>query len=239
VILDLDFGNTAGKWRIVDAEKVVSRGFFDYLDLASFFQDLPKVVRRIRAVSVLSIQHQRYLFQEIEACFSLSIEYVVVAESACGLINGYEDPQRLGADRWVAMVAAWQYFRCGCLVVDAGSALTIDCIDSQGKHCGGYIIPGLILMQDALNAKTGKIQIDNCEVGLMPGINTRQAVGHGSILAMVSAIKAVYDSFEQQLSMSPALVVTGGDAKTLLPYLSPQAVHYPDLVFDGLGLILP
>jgi type III pantothenate kinase len=139
----------------------------------------------------------------------------------------------------LAIIAAWRQLGRACVVVDAGSAITIDCLDNSGKHLGGYIIPGIGLMRAALVAGTEKIRVDADEYSLLPGLNTAQAVGHGGLLAAVAAVKMAADLLCRQLDVSPAILLTGGDAPLLLATFGEEVIHAPELVFEGLGLVLP
>ena len=116
------------------------------------------------------------------------------------------------------------------LVVDAGSAITIDLIGPQGVHLGGYISPGLRLMREALWQGTAKVQVDRVESlnMLVPGTCTQDAVNRGCLLAVVATI-------EKLASQYPAsIVITGGDATVVAEALSLTSDHVPDLVLDGL-----
>jgi type III pantothenate kinase len=239
VILELDLGNSAGKFRLLENKNIVARGRFEYQELDLFLQKLPTNLHRIRAVSVLADDKQKNIFQLLEQHTARPVELVVVQSDACGVLNGYDDATLLGADRWLAIVAAWQQFNCACMVVDVGSAVTIDLLDDRGRHCGGYIIPGFDLMADALISGTGKIRIDAPLLGLSPGKNTQQAVGHGSVLAIVAAINLAESLFEKQLQVAPLVVLTGGAAQQLLTYLPEKTQYQTDLVFEGLAYVLP
>jgi type III pantothenate kinase len=239
VILELDFGNSAGKFRLLENKNIVASGRFEYLELDSFLQKLPANLQRIRAVSVLADDKQKHISQLLEQHTSRPVELVAVQSNVCGVLNGYDDATLLGADRWLAIVAAWQQFNCACMVVDVGSAVTIDWLDDQGRHCGGYIIPGLDLMAEALISGTGKIRIDASLLGLTPGKTTQQAVGHGSVLAITAAINLAESLFEKKLNVAPLVVLTGGGAQQLLTYLPEKTRYQIDLVFEGLAYVLP
>ena len=74
------------------------------------------------------------------------------------MTSGYRDPERLGVDRWLALIAARERSKQPTVIVDAGSACTIDLLDSEGRHLGGYILPGLTAMGEALVRGTHQIQ---------------------------------------------------------------------------------
>ncbi len=131
-----------------------------------------------------------------------------------GVTIRYSDPSRLGVDRWLAMLAAHAASTKACLVVDCGTALTIDKLTASGEHCGGYIIPGLALMRRSLEENT-RIRL-NKEFeagGVALGHSTDEAVYHGSLAAAVALIRAKFEESSQERkssvsSLSPAAVPT-------------------------------
>jgi type III pantothenate kinase len=140
----------------------------------------------------------------------------------------------MGVDRWLAMLAAWQRLHAAVCVVDAGSALTIDLVDSSGQHSGGYIIPGSFLMERALLLDTGRVRFaEQVEYGLAPGVSTAQAVRHGIALAQVGAVGLAIDRADQPMQ----LVFTGGGAQQLRDLLGRDGELVPELVFDGLEIM--
>src|SRR4051794_2109068 len=84
--------------------------------------------------------------------------WINAAAYQCGVRNYYEEASQLGSDRWAALIAAWQQQRQGCLVVDAGTATTIDALSDTGEFLGGIITPGVDLMQKALMENAGSLK---------------------------------------------------------------------------------
>ena len=135
-------------------------------------------------------------------------------------------------DRWLASMAAYQKDSRAVLVVDAGSAISIDLVGPQGEPLGGYITPGLALMHEALWKGTDKVQVKGEDPlnMLVPGVCTHDAVNRGCLLAAVAMI-------EKLASQYPAsIVITGGDAKALVEAISLPSDHQPDLVLEGLAV---
>ena len=79
-----------------------------------------------------------------------SAHFIGAREKQCGVRNGYAKPAQLGSDRWAALIAAWHLVQRKCLVVDSGTATTIDTLSGQGEFVGGLILPGVELMQRSL-----------------------------------------------------------------------------------------
>lgn len=149
-----------------------------------------------------------------------------------GVLNGYREPERLGVDRWLAVLAVAKPGRPVC-VVDCGTATTIDIVDDAGNHVGGYILPGLALMAASLRRGTVAAQGDDrVSGGIVPGRNTRDAIGHGAVLATVGAIECA--SLVAGDKSSRHIMLTGGAGTLLLPHFQRPVSYEPDLVLAGM-----
>jgi type III pantothenate kinase len=157
-----------------------------------------------------------------------------------GVTSGYRDPERLGVDRWLALIAARDRSKQPTVIVDAGSACTIDLLDSEGRHLGGYILPGLTAMGEALVRGTHQIQ-ESKAVGkfcLDPGLDTSEGMASGALLALVGAIERVFYDLGDRGSCEPLLIMTGGDAEKLGSSLRCPSYIGPELVLEGLWVNL-
>lgn len=229
--LELDVGNTRIKWRLVSAEKVVHQGV-DLKSEVAFEVGAPSWLNDVHDVWVSSVHQEQNKW--IESQFS-SVHYAATKDTQCGLINSYADVSRMGVDRWLAMLAARQRdLSSSHIVIDAGTAITLDVIDAIGQHVGGYICPGLEMMKQALLGGTNSVLADSdWEVGREPGMETQVCVDHG-IQDMVLSW------FERHFLLSPDAKVTisGGDGERLSGLLGLKDDYYPDLVLDGLNISL-
>ena len=178
----------------------------------------------------------------VKACdelWSINVQKVDSLKKGFGLVNAYDDALALGSDRWCAMIGGLQLTDSTFLVIDAGSALTVDVVDKSGKHLGGYIIPGLEIMRKSLGLHTAQVKtvstIDNIP-SLSSASSTSQCVEAGIHLSAVKLIEAVYEKESEQLKKCQCLL-TGGDAKILADLLSVKCVMMPDLVLRGLAVI--
>lgn len=154
---------------------------------------------------------------------------------AFGLKNSYAQPTKLGIDRWLAMLGTIGLHSAGeAMVVDAGTAMTIDWLNNDLQHLGGWIIPGLQLQQQVLFNNTAKVIADGQYTqtqSIAPGADTLAGVENGALAAIVGAIRTGW-----QLNKAKQLVLTGGDAEKLLPYLADLPVrHDPLLIFRGIA----
>jgi len=235
MILDIDIGNSRIKWRLMDNEKSVAAGNQATSSVAAGEPfELPGVtaVDEARAASVADSSVTAAVQRQLADRFSVALKMALVTRSAGGVTCAYEDPQKLGVDRWLAVVAAYQQFKEALLVVDAGSAITMDLLGPQGEHLGGYIVPGLRLMRDALWRDTSDVKVTGSDYQdlLLPGKDSQQAVNRGCLLVAVAAVEKLASQYPVRI------VVTGGDAQPLMEALSLKVLHCPDLVLDGLSI---
>lgn len=156
-------------------------------------------------------------------------EWLKASAQRCGLINNYENPSALGADRWAAAIAGWQRTGKACLVVSAGTATTIDLISHEGRFCGGCILPGLSTMLESLSTRTASLPLSTGNFQLPPR-NTHDAIATGCLLAQTGAI----EHMASLLDKDATILLTGGNAQRIQPHLRLPAHLVPGLVLEGL-----
>jgi type III pantothenate kinase len=163
---------------------------------------------------------------------------VVPSAHEAGVANGYEHPNRLGADRWVALAGARAHVLAAgaprpALVVMVGTAVTVDAMDAEGHFLGGLILPGFGLMLKALEMGTAGLRVPTGEVVDFP-TNTSDALMSGGAAAMAGAVERQYRKLLAQTGQEPLLLMTGGAAVKLAPIVEHPVVHVDTLIFDGL-----
>ena len=235
--LQLDVGNSCAKWRLVEHGQVLARGRYiegESESLAALLgcTDLPA---RILISSVADEASERQLTELLMAQWGVQPEFSRTTARSGDLQNSYDDPSRMGVDRWLAMLGARHRSSKRLCVVDAGSALTIDLVAANGQHEGGYIIPGPTLMERALLLDTDRVRFaEEVEYGLSPGVSTAEAVRHGIAVAQVGSLLVVLN---QCAAEQPELIFCGGAGEMLMQLLDRGGIFCPDLVFEGLELI--
>lgn len=244
MILELDCGNSLIKWRVlsrntqrVEGEGAASDevGLVEQLDGA-----LSEAPRMVRLVSVRGESETAGLIARLGTIYPGRILLAQSAHMLAGVTSGYLEPSSLGADRWLAVVAAFSLSRAACLVLDIGTAITADYVDSSGLHRGGFICPGLGLMRKQLGGHTRRIRYEaSSEVGVCaPGRTTAQAVERGTELMMRGFIDTQIRQAHDMFGDKCRIILTGGDAAMVLPYV-PEAEFVRDLVFRGLAIACP
>jgi len=233
MILDIDVGNTLLKWRALDDGVVQSRGRYPTSQLAEAMPaDWPARVSRVRISNVAGPVVAGLLKTYVQARWQCEPVFAMTRDYAAGVTNSYADPSRMGVDRWLAMLAAFNACHAACCVVDCGSAITVDYVAADGCHEGGYIIPGMRLMSESLQRSTAEVLVDRSisQFELAPGRHTSAAVTHGINFAF-SALQEKILSDVRARGMQ--LYITGGDG-VLFHELAEEGVLAPDLVLDGL-----
>jgi len=248
MILELDCGNSFIKWRVLKAAPGVlfSEGVVDSdLALLESLRSLDGLVlRKCRVVSVRTAEETDVLIDAIKREFGISVVCAKSAREMSGVKNGYEDYERLGLDRWLAMLGGFHLASgSACLVLDFGTAVTADFIAADGEHLGGFICPGMPLMRNQLRTHTRKIRYGDlaAERALSsnaPGRTTVEAVERGCSLMLRGFVLTQLEMASAYWGEDFAVFITGGDA-VLVADVAPKAKVVPDLVFVGLAMACP
>ena len=243
MLLVLDIGNTRLKWAGFDGDRIITRGAMFVAEIEHFVEraglaiDHPSQVVGSHVADLVSRERVERQF----AALGIAVGWIASTASACGVVNGYDDPARLGTDRWAAVIAAWNRGLAPCVVACAGTALTIDQLDERGHYLGGAIVAGYHAMLGGLAGNTAALSVDAGDWAAQP-TNTRDALATGAIDAMVGAIEHGHQRLSQRLrergvSPAPRIVLTGGSAYRLLQHLSEGNTVIDSLVLEGVRLL--
>ncbi|MFO1342755.1 MAG: type III pantothenate kinase [Burkholderiales bacterium] len=243
MLLVLDIGNTRLKWAEFHNGQIGARGAIflaeveHFVERAGFAARVPERVVGSHVANLVSKERVERQF----AALGRTVQWVVSSATACGVRNGYDDPTRLGTDRWAAMVAAWQRGHAPCIVACAGTALTVDQLDDNGQFLGGAIVAGYHAMLGGLAGNTAALSVDAGDWAAQP-TNTRDALATGAIDAMVGAIERGHMRLTQRLRergsrVTPRIILTGGSAYRLLAHLPEGNSVIDSLVLEGVRLL--
>ena len=217
--LFVDIGHSAVKWRTFDSE-VFSQGVEKFSE-----KSLPDS----QFVWLSAVAHP-HIVEIINMKFSV-VEVVKPLSHFGSLTIAYKEPLDLGSDRFLAMLGALKYFPDrNMLIIDVGSALTIDVVNNSGEHQGGLIMPGL----QALRGSFSKFATNNQNLNSSSlQTSTEEAWLRGTQAMLISSIKEQITGFESEQS-DGIVILTGGSGKGFISEL-PETVNYFDnLVLDGL-----
>ena len=242
--LAIDVGNTRLKWALYSAPTpgagLVDHGavFLEAIDdlAESAWQRLPAPSSMLGSV-VAGEGIRRRAEAQLEI-WDVEPRWVVSSAAACGVINGYDHPNRLGVDRWVALIGARQrLLERGtprpALVVMVGTAVTVDALDATGRFLGGLILPGFGLMLRALEMGTAGLKAPTGEAVDFP-TNTSDALMSGGSDAIAGAVERMHRKLLQRTGEAPALFMSGGASVKLASITELHVEMVETLIFDGL-----
>ena len=249
MLLTIDAGNTRTKWAIFNRDgEIIQHGACVNDQLSgSDFSPESLGYERVIISNVAGNAHAAQLEKKL-ALYKQPVTWVKARYNACNVINCYGAPDTLGSDRWAALIAAWHIKHAPCVVVNAGTAVTIDALHSQpdnnqqGKFLGGMIVPGLNLMQTSLGLGTAQLPMANAAQSFNEithvdifATSTTQAIHSGALHAITGAITQMANALETKCGQTPFIILGGGDASVIQSYLT-DAVTNPTVIVDNLVL---
>jgi len=225
----IDVGNTAIKWQLRESEQTTDTGRGDVSQLMVWLESLGNLPSQQVAVSC--VRDDEFADELHDALVQLGCSSAVFAKSSAayaGITSAYANPSSLGVDRWLAVLALKSRGHESGVVVDVGTACTIDVLE-KNRHVGGFILPGPKLACDTLVSNTDKIRYSTePPAALEPGTDTGACVVSGAWLTIVGAVREIALRYPHC-----PVFLAGGAAPTLL-HLGVDGELVTDLVFDGL-----
>ena len=246
--LAVDIGNTRLKWALypqaMPGAQPVAAG-------AEFLENIDKLADgewatlpapdRMLGCSVAADAVKRRVEEQMEELWLTPAHWVVASAAEAGLINGYDHPTRLGADRWVAMIGARHRMLAEgparpIVVVMVGTAVTVEAVDTHGRFLGGLILPGHGIMLRALESGTAGLHVPTGEVRDFP-TNTSDALTSGGTFAIAGAIERMVQHVRQRCGAEPVCYMTGGAGWKMAPHMLGRFELVESLIFGGLLVI--
>ncbi|MEI7839069.1 MAG: type III pantothenate kinase [Methylococcaceae bacterium] len=234
----LDLGNSRLKWATAEGQSLQFEKSLPNVEitpqaLRDVWQDLQPEKIGISCVGKAELLNiilvvVRELWREIP------IHFATTASQAFGVKNGYLQPEKLGVDRWLALIAVRQKTNAPVCVVDCGTALTVDVLNAAGEHQGGLICAGLTLMKTTLAFNTADLPLATSLYNGKLAIETEAAIYNGTLFAACGLIERVI----QKLPANTVLFLTGGDAPIIAAQLAQPLTLETNLVLQGLAITL-
>ena len=232
-LLLLDVGNSRLKWAAADASGVGEGGAIEHGGNPAAAVSSIGLAKAdaIWIANVTGATLGDKLAAVLKLRFGPAPKFAAVQAEYAGLRVAYAEPQRLGIDRWLALLAAWSEAHGPACVVSAGTALTFDAVDAAGQHLGGVIAPGLLTMQQAVLGvtrfpSTGPAQVYTDGLGADTDACVRQGALH--------ACAGMVERLANRHAAGATRLITGGDAARLAPHLENAWSVRPNLVMEGL-----
>jgi type III pantothenate kinase len=234
----IDSGNTRLKWSffgddgLINCHAFINEAVSRHTLIEAWKEQAPTCL----AIASVSLTPLIALLTSVamELWPTIEIVHVKSEAHAFGVYNAYTQPEKLGVDRWLALVAVHNHYQKAACIVDCGTAITVDLIDAEGKHQGGLISPGLTLMKQALSKKIKALpwQRLNYQAGIAN--STESGIYGGTLAAAVGLIEHVFNQQPKDM----LLILTGGDAVIIAEQLDIMPIIDIDLVLHGLVVIL-
>ena len=232
-----DAGNTRIKWGVHDGRAYLATGAVETAKAASLEAALPREPKPGKAIAAnVAGPGVREALEGICRARGAAIRFITSQAEQCGVKSGYRDPTQLGTDRWAALIAAHHSGPGHKLVVNAGTALTIDALTAEGRFLGGMIVPGPRLMRRSLDRGTAGLRLTEGAFADFPA-STPDAITTGAIQACAGAIERMRDAMAGADCAPSQIVLSGGAAPELAGHLPIAATIRENLVLDGLLLI--
>lgn len=224
----LDAGNTRIKWALTNDEKWEEIGIIS----ADCSNELVRLIEKRKAVTQIWASNVAgdKVERDILALGISETNIIQPQQTCCGVKNGYENPMQLGSDRWLALIAAWALLGKKCLVVNSGTATTIDALSENGEFIGGLILPGLETMKKSLELSTFSLKTSHGNFQEFPRC-TDDAVMSGTIQATCGAIDRQRTMLGNQ---DTPIIISGGAAHLLEAYIGTPILKVENLVLHGI-----
>ncbi len=245
MFLAIDVGNTRLKWALYEQARP---GAPLRANGAEFLENIDKLVdgawralpapTQMLGCAVAADAIKLRVAEQMEELWDVAPRWIHASASEGDLVNGYDHPTRLGADRWVAMVGARHRMLAAgpvrpVVVVMVGTAVTVEAISAEGRFLGGFILPGHGIMLRALESGTAGLHVPTGEVRDFP-TNTSDALTSGGTFAIAGAVERMVQHVRRHCGAEPVVYMTGGAGWKMAPFLSVSCELVESLIFDGL-----
>jgi type III pantothenate kinase len=237
--LILHVGNSRMKWGLHGPRGWLAQGVLPNTEIGTLsLRDWQNLQRPARAVGVnASGEAARVRVESQLARWRLPIQWLVAPEAGGGVVNQYRPAAALGADRWALLVAARrramasELFPSPCVVVNAGTVVTVDALDAEGVFRGGLILPGPRLMLQAIAERTAGLRVPPGHFQDFP-TNTPDALASGAVQAVCGAVEQIRAPLKR-VDVVVKCYVTGGAAHEIAPHLTGPLEVVDNLVLEG------
>ena len=234
--LAIDVGNTRVKIAVFEKDKLVELFVFNKTKILSEIKDILKkheistgIMSNVASISDSKLKKIKNLVQI----------HIISSLTEVPFKNLYKTPETLGVDR-IALVAGavTQFSGHNVLVIDAGTCITFDFVNSEGEYIGGAISPGLKMRFNSLNHFTANLPLlEKDDLIDFIGKNTKESMNSGVINGVIQEIDGVINQYKKKF-LDLTVVLTGGDTNFLAKQLKSSIFANQNLLLHGLNKIL-
>ena len=243
-VLACDIGNTNVQIACVHGQKSSSRASFDNDDLSALGEGLAAIWDQMAGsgtVAASSVNPAGLAALEAAAGEAIGQDVLVIGRDLpLPIETSVPHPAGIGTDRLCAAAAAYDQLGVACVVADFGSAITIDCVNSDGVFQGGAILPGLRMGAKALASQTAQLpEVQVAEPHWVYGQDTAQAIISGLVRGARGALRELVETYATEMGSWPVVILTGGDACVICPDVNESELAQAivdDLVLRGVAI---
>ncbi|OAD45768.1 type III pantothenate kinase [Polaribacter atrinae] len=232
----IDIGNTRVKSAVFEGDKLVRLYVFDKKNIIKEIKEIleKNIISNGIISNVASVSDK--MMEELKSIVNLQ---VVSASSKVPFINLYKTPTTLGVDRIALVVGAVNQFpNKNTLIIDAGSCITFDFVNSKSEYLGGAISPGIKMRFESLHQFTANLPLlHKEEVNSFIGRDTKESMNSGVINGVIQEIEGVINQYQKKY-MDLTVVLTGGDTNFLSKQLKSSIFANQNFLLQGLNRIL-
>jgi len=238
----IDIGNTTtslGLWK--NSKLSMTNNIENNKLLITLKKYLKRDIDEILFTSVIGTKENKLITDRLKKIFKSNIKQIKSSSSLLGVSNGYIQPKKLGDDRWATIVASSLLHEQPLIIVDCGTAISIDVVNAKGIHLGGYILGGFDgyskSFKNAYHLKNIKIKEGMASQKKYFPKKTEDGITEGYLLMVISAIENTYNQVKKNQNTPPKLLISGGYGQIISKRLSVKNKYEPDLVLKSIGLI--
>lgn len=234
--LIIDFGNTLKKVAVFDQEKILFEDYRKDLPIQALEEIRKQFPQLSRSIICSVVDYPKELDQYLESHFR---HYRMGPKLKMPFNNLYAQPEKLGMDRAAGVAAATRLFPgSNCLVIDAGTCITLDIIKEGKDYLGGVISPGIGLRYRALNEFTNRLPlIESREKATLVGNTTQASIESGVLNGVVAEIDGMIYKYRENFN-DLKVIMSGGDYNYFDKRLKNNIFAIPNIVLLGLNVIL-
>ncbi len=238
-VFAIDSGNSYLKWAYFENNQCVRQNKVHNQDITQL-SDVWLSLKRPDIVVISQVSNHNIPEQMTHVFDTWGIQphRIVALSKQCGVTNSYDNPSQLGSDRWASLIASWHHCQASCLVVNIGTAMTVDALSDDGIFLGGIIVPGPHLMWNSILLNTQIFQdLENCRYEVFP-VGTANALYSGIIQSLVGSVERMRHLFH--FSQGYAVrncILSGGGVADILPHIDFEYLVIDNLVLEGLKII--
>ncbi len=237
-LLAIDCGNTFVKWGLHDGDSWITKHKVSWNEIDSLHSKFLNISKPSHIyISFVARDDLKIYIDKLIFSWQVDVHWIVSRSTQCHVTNSYVNPVQLGCDRWAALIASWSRLREACLVINVGTAMTVDVLTNEGIFYGGIILPGVFSMQNCLLSNTQLIYSQEGQFYDFPR-STEDGLTSGTIHALIGAIERMHNLMAVRLKIPiNQCVISGGGACQIIPFLRLSYIWIEDSVLEGLVVI--